>query len=172
MAFQPVVPFQPCRRRLLVIATLAVAVWSSAAAAPRPTSNALHDFEASGPVRLAADQVVSVCATNYGPDAHPMLLAVVNATPDSNVTGILASQQVQMAPLATACVDFVAANWQPQFGPRASVVGLGIDNGLIVNGVTTQGGGISGGGCIVSVQVLDANGRTVLFAPTHRHVTP
>lgn len=170
MAYQPVY-FQPCRCPLLVLAIIAMAA-CSAAAAPRPTTNALHDFEASGPVRLAADQVVSVCATNYGPDTHPMLLAVVNATPDANAPGILAVKQAQVVPFSTVCLDFVAANWQPQFGPQASVVGLGIDNGLIVEGAIRQGIGVGGGGCIVSVQVLDATGKTVLFAPTRRHLIP
>jgi hypothetical protein len=145
---------------------------SSAAAAPRPTTDALHDFEASGPVRVAFDQVVSVCATNYGPTAHGMSLAVVNATADVNQPGILATRQVQMAPFSSACLDFPAANWQPLYGPAASVIGLGVDGGFVDQGVIRQGIGVGGGGCIVSLQILDANARTVLLAPTHRHLLP
>ena len=173
MAFQPI-SLQPCRHRLLVLATLAVAAWSSAAAAPRPTSNALHDFDASGPVRLAGDQVVSVCATNYGPATHSMLLAVVDATPAANSPGILAAQQTVLAPFASACVYFSGANWQPLIGPQASVAGLGVGAGFVNQGVIQQGtGGTGGGGCSVSRQVLDAQtGKTVLFAPTSRHVIP
>lgn len=36
-----------------------------------------YDFEASGPLRVATDQVVSICATNYSGTVHAMLLAIV-----------------------------------------------------------------------------------------------
>jgi hypothetical protein len=161
------------RRRWLVLSALAaVAASLPAAAAPRPTTDALHDFEASGPVRLAGDQVLSVCATNYNADSHSMLLAVVDATPGANSPGILAAQQTQVAPYASACVYFTAANWQPLAGPQASVVGLGVDNGFVSQGAIRQTGGIGGGGCIVSMQVLDMSGRPVLVAPTRRYQIP
>ena len=168
----PAAPGAARWRRLLVVPALAFAALSLQAA-PRPATNALHDFDASGPVRLAADQVVSVCATNYGPATHSMLLAVVDATPAANSPGILASQQTVLAPFASACVYFIGANWQPLIGPQASVAGLGVDAGFVNQGVIQQGIGVGGGGCIVSMQVLGAQtGKAVVFAPMRRHQIP
>lgn len=155
-----------------LLPALAVAALSLPAAAA-PPARQLHDFEASGPVRLAADQVVSVCATNYGGGTHSMLFAVVDATPVANSPGILVSQQTVLAPFASACVYFAGANWQPQIGPQAAVVGLVVDNGFVDQGVIRQGIGVGGGGCIVSMQVLEAlTGKPAVFLPMRRHLVP
>lgn len=154
-----------------LLPALAVAALSLPAAAA-PPARQLHDFEASGPVRLAADQVVSVCATNYGRDMESVLLAVVDASPAANPAGVLTAQQAQLAPYASACVYLPGANWQ-QLGPQASVVGLVVDNGFVDQGVIRQGIGTGGGGCIVSMQVLEAlTGKPAVFLPMRRHLIP
>ena len=153
----------------VLVPTLAALALSLPAAAAQ--TNQLHDFEASGPVRVALDQVVAVCATNYGAAAHSMLLAVVDATPGANSAGILATQQFQVPPYQSVCLNLPGVLLQA-LGPQASVVGLAVDGGFVDQGVIRQGGGISGGGCIASVQVFDTQtGKTAVLAQTiHRQI--
>lgn len=133
-----------------------------------------HDFEASGPLRVAADQVVRVCATNYSGTAHDMLLAIVDATPGSNAPGnVLISQPTQLAPRATACVALPGLLVQQRLGPHASVIGFAVDGGFVSAGVIQQGIGVGGGGCIASLQLIDVQARrTTVMTPLQRYRVP
>jgi hypothetical protein len=150
----------------LTAAVLAFPIVAAAQAHTYARSSALHDFEASGPVRLATDQVASVCATNYDNSTESILLALVDATPGPNSGGILASQQSQVPPRATACLYLPGANLP---GPQQNVVGLVVENGFVNQGVIQQGIGIGGGGCIASLQILDALNKTVVIAQMASH---
>ena len=154
-SISPCVP-RPLRR--LLIAALTGAIFALPAAAAR-APQALHDFEASGPLRLAPDQMANVCATNYGNGNENILLALVDATPGPNPAGILASQQVRLAPHASACLNVPGSNlWVS--GPQLNVIGLVVDNGFVNQGHIQQGTGTGGGGYIASLQILDALGKT------------
>jgi hypothetical protein len=166
-------PFISSARRWAVLSTLAAAVMAlpvaAAAQSAYARSSALHDFQASGPVRLATNQVASVCATNYDSTAESILLALVDATPGPNSAGILASQQTQVPPRATACLYLPGANLP---GPQQNVVGLVVENGFVNQGVIRQGIGIGGGGCIASLQILDAlNQASVVVQMSSHHLT-
>lgn len=166
--------FQPLVYRLLrrgcghrIAVGLATAVLAlPLTAAPK---SQLQDFEAAGPVRLAQNQVLAVCVANFEGETSNVLLAIVDATSGAGTRGVLVSQQVQLAPYQSACLYLPGANQEAQ----ASVIGMVVDNGSVEQGVIRQGfhnGGISGGGCVASVQVLDANtGRTISLTQTLPH---
>jgi len=156
------------RRRFMTIALSTLTGVSTAMAAPPPSS--LQDFDAAGPVRLARDQVAVVCASNFGGESEQVLLAFVNATPSPNFAGVLSAQQAQIAPNQTVCLYLPGANLLP-LGPDASVVGMVVHGGFVNEGVIGQSsGGVGGGGCIHSVQIIDApTGKTLLLADTLRH---
>ena len=156
-------------RRLFIPALIGAACALPAAAARAP--QALHEFDASGPLRLAPDQVASVCVTNYGNDSENLLLALVDATPGPNPAGVLASQQVRLAPHASACLNVPGANlWVS--GPQLNVIGLVIGNGFVNQGRIGQGTGAGGGGCIASLQILDALSKTTSIAQMTRRRVP
>ena len=160
-------PCIPRRLRSVLIPALLGAAFALPAAAAR-APQALHDFEASGPLRLAPDQMASLCVTNYGSENENILLALVDATPGSNPAGILASQQVRLAPHASACLNVPGANlWVS--GPQLNVIGLVVGNGFVNQGRIQQGLGASGGGCIASLQILDALSKTTSIAQMASH---
>ena len=153
-------------RRVFIPALIGAACALPAAAARAP--QALHDFEASGPLRLAPDQMASVCATNYGNDNENLLLALVDATPGPNPAGILASQQVRLAPHASACLNVPGANlWVS--GPQLNVIGLVVDNGFVNQGRIGQSVVVGGGGCVASLQILDTLSKTTSIAQMASH---
>jgi hypothetical protein len=124
--------------------------------------SAPFDFQASGPVSLAAGQNASVCATNLDNSPVFILIALLQADNGS----LLAVRQEQLQAGGGSCLNFARSVQTPS----GNVIGLAARNAHLTElGAIVQDR--PGDGCIaasVQIQAAGVNnipGQTFLYAP-------
>ena len=124
-------------------------------------NNVLLDFQASGPVSVAAGQNASVCATN--PDNSPVSILVALLQADTG--SLIATKQQILQSGGGTCLNSLGQT-------QGNLIGLVVANAHLTElGAIVQDRPGGGGGCItasVQIQTSPVNntpGQTFLYVP-------
>ena len=134
-------------------------------------NSVLLDFQASGPVGLAAGQNASVCATNLDSSPISILIGMLQADTGS----LLANKAVTLQPGTGTCLNYSFPPSPNGPTPTRNVIGLVVPNAHFIEPGAIIQDRPGGGGCITaSLQIQAATlnnvaGQTFLYVPMHEH---